>query len=105
MLHGTGWTLATGDQIINEGETLLYGFVMLSKDGEGILNIYEGNDAMSGRLILGITEDDYPTPIVMFNKPLRLERGLFVDFGSKTRSVLFQWSPIKDGLLPGESRT
>lgn len=97
MDHGTGWTLATGDQIINVGKTLLYGFVMLSTDGEGILDIYEGLDATSGRLILGIIEESYPMPVVMFNKPLRLDRGLFVDFGSKTQAVLLQWDAVKDG--------
>lgn len=101
MLLGTGWTLATGDRLINRGATLLYGWICSSDDGEGDAAIYEGLDSGSGRLILNILEADYPSPVVNFSEPLRLERGLYVDFGNKMNAILFRWDPVKDGKLPG----
>ena len=102
MTLGTGWTLATGDQVINKGQTLLYGLLLSSKNGEGEASIYEGLDTTSGRLIFKFVESDEPIIDINFDQPLRLERGLYVDFGSKMNAILFRWLPLIDGKLPGE---
>lgn len=102
MELGTGSTLAVGSQIINEGQTLLYGLVIMATGTGSDLWIYDGLDATSGRLILKILEGTKVTGDIIFNKPLRLNRGLYVKFGSKMSSLLVQWDPLIAGKLPGE---
>ena len=102
MLLGTGWTLVTVDQIVNQGETMLYSLTFFSKAGEGEVRFYDGLDAASGRLIVPMLEADSFIPQARWDPPLRLERGLYVDFGNKMDAVLVQWDPVKDGKMPGE---
>lgn len=105
MQCGTGWTLVTVDQIVNQGETVLYSLTFFSDAGEGEARIYEGMDATSGRQIVPMIEADRFIPQASWDPPLRLERGLFVDMGSKMDAVLVQWDPIVGGRLPGQRET
>lgn len=105
MLCGTGWTLTTGDQIINQGESLLYGLLISTDEGEGDCAIYDGLDATSGRLIFNFLEADTPITDPKWDPPLRIERGLYIDFGNKMNAVLVQWDPIVGGRLPGQRET
>ena len=93
MKTGCGFTRLTSDNIVNEGNTLLFGLhIDASADG-GDVSLYEGLDASSGRLLgtfKGIAND---VNKVTYPYPVFLDRGLFVDVGSSVTAVTLFWLP------------
>ena len=91
---GSGWAWVRVDTIVNEGETLLYGCVILASAAGGEVQLFDGLDADSGRLISRIKGNANESIPIIFNKPLRLDRGLFVDVIASVSGILVCYDPV-----------
>jgi hypothetical protein len=100
MAHGVGWTYVTADQIVNQGETLLHSIILLTSAAGTGVTLYDGLDAVSGRSLGPFEGAANISFSHTFPKPLRLDRGLFVDIGTNVTGVLVVWEPLKDEKLP-----
>jgi len=93
MYSAFGFTQIKSDQIVNEGHTLLAGFIIEASADPGDVSLYEGLDASSGRYFgkfKGLTNDSKP---IIFPVPVYFDRGLFVDVGSNVTGVTLIWAP------------
>ena len=89
-----GFTRLTKDDLVNDDKTLLYGVLLeITTDGASVI-LYEGNDASSGRLLFTVKGLANDTKFIWFDKPLLLERGLYVDIGSNVSAVTLFWKAI-----------
>ena len=91
---GVGFTRLTASAIVNEGETLLYGCLLTVTVDTSFISIYEGLDAVSGRLlanVLGLAIHSLP---VKFDPPIFLDRGLYVVIGATVTEATMFWLPL-----------
>ena len=95
--EGVGFTRLTASGIVNEGQTLLYGVLLLTSVTGGDITLYEGTDAVAGRPFAKICADASITKSVNFSFPVYFDRGLYVSFGSNVTEVLISWLPLGVG--------
>lgn len=93
---GCGWAWVKVDTIVNEGETLLHGCVILASAAGGEVQLFDGLDADSGRLIARIKGNANESIPILFYKPLRLDRGLFVDVIASVSGILVFYDPVSN---------
>ena len=92
---GCAFANTNADLLVNEGETLFYGVLLLVSTTGGDVTLYEGLDAYSGRKIgrfEGIADQSTP---VIFSMPIYLERGLFIAVGSNVTEVTVFYQPTR----------
>jgi len=92
--EGVGFTRVTASRVINEGQTLLFGALILVSVTGGSISLYEGTDASSGRLIATVEGEANITHQLKFNTPLYLDRGLYVSVGSNVTEATVIWLPL-----------
>jgi hypothetical protein len=95
--NNVGFTRLTASAIVNEGATLLYGCVLLVSVGGSSIKLYEGLDAISGRLISTLQGIAAVTWTLCFSQPLYLDRGLFVEFSATVTEATIYWLPASAG--------
>jgi hypothetical protein len=95
--NGIGFTRLTASAIVNEDPTLLYGGIVLSAVAASTVEIYEGLDAASGRLIATIMGPALISWVYEFANPLYLDRGLFVVIGAGITEATIFWLPVGAG--------
>lgn len=95
---GRGWSRLTGDRIVNEGQSVLFGLALKVSVTGGDVTVYEGTDALSGRIV-GIFEGiaNETRPVMFGSAGLKMDRGIYVDFGSNVDEVLVIWDPVGVG--------
>ena len=84
---------ATASALINEGETLLVGVLVLTSAATGAVAVYEGLDAVTGRLVHTFTCDAARSVLYSLPVPLLLERGLYVSMDANVTEVTLFWTP------------
>ena len=94
---GVGFTRLTASGIVNEGQTQLYGVLLLSSKAGGDITLYEGTDAVAGRPFAKICGEASITKQVDFSFPVYFDRGLYVSFGGDVTEVLIIWLPLGVG--------
>ena len=87
----------TASALINEGETLLVGVLILTSAATGAVAIYEGLDAVTGRLVHTFTCDAARSVLYSLPVPLLLERGLYVSMDANVTEVTVFWLPGRVG--------
>jgi len=92
--EGVGFTRITASRVINEGQTLLFGVLILVSVTGGSVSLYEGTDATSGRLIATVEGEANITHQFVFSTPLYLDRGLYVSVGSNVSEATIIWLPL-----------
>ena len=93
-MQATGFTRITADRIINEGATLFYGVIIEASADGGDVSIYEGMDALSGRLFSTLKALANDREIGAPGSPVFFDRGLFVDVGTNVTAVTVLWVPV-----------
>lgn len=96
MNNHVAFTRTTTDQLINEGETLLHGLLLLTSVTGGDVTLYEGLDPDSGRKIWTFKGEANISQMISFPAPLWLERGLYIDVGSNVTEVTLFWTPVRN---------
>lgn len=88
---GTGWTSLTQSGVVVSGPSLLYGITMFSTNSNKQISLYDGIDAGSGRLVFNGASGNKWTVSVQFNKPLRMDSGIYVTLEANVDHVLVSW--------------
>lgn len=91
---GFGWTRVISDSAINTGPCVVAGLIINASVDGGDVSLYDGNDALSGRLFdtfQGLANESKPIP---FPAPVHFEQGIYIDVGSNITSVTVIWLPL-----------
>jgi hypothetical protein len=91
----SAYRVLTADQIVNEGPTLLTGFILhASVDGAGF-HVYDGLDAESGTLVAHIVGWASDVNFGSFHSPIFLNNGLYVDIGANIHHAAIYYVPLR----------
>lgn len=88
------WTYVTGNTLVCDTRVLLHALI-ISNDGSdnGQVMIYNGTYYTHPKVI-DIYYLRYDTKVIIFEKPLLLDRGLYVRLYSNTAGVMVQYEPL-----------
>ena len=95
--NGIGFTRVTGSMIINEGPTLLFGLLHRPTVAADGIDLYEGTDAVAGRLITSVKGVIIVTQALLFAQPVYLDRGLYVVLAATVTEATILWLPAGKG--------
>jgi hypothetical protein len=85
----------TADQLVNEGPTLVTGWVLNNSLDSGLVNVYDGMDTLSGTLVWQIQA------LASYNKsreitfPVLFGTGLYVDIGAGVTRFTVEYIPLR----------
>jgi len=95
---GDKWEIAsywvTVDTMIADKAFLLSGFVVTASVDGGVATLYDQQSPETPSSLGAYTALANSPTVVMFPKPIRLSRGLYVDVGTSCAGVLVIGSPI-----------
>lgn len=87
------WVLATNDQVISPNPGWVGAIIITpsSATKKGDCTLYDGESSGDPKIIKVLTLSG-ATKVIRFQPPLKTQRGLYLDFGGDTDSVLIQHS-------------
>lgn len=85
----------TSDQLVTPGPCLFVGYSLnVSTDG-GSVNIYDGNDTLSGQLVDTVEGLANVNNHAEFHTPIIFNNGIYVDIGSNVTSITVFYIPLR----------
>lgn len=88
------------DRLIQEGPGELWGFVFDCSTDGGVIAIYDGLDADSGRLLFHVEGWANDPNSVMFATPARFETGLYVVLDTNVSDASLMVRPLRSYEAP-----
>lgn len=94
-----GWIYLTSDAVVTTRPCLLHSVTVRASASGGIVSLYEGRDASSGRIVDVVAGAATVSTQIVYPTPLLLARGLFVDFGSNVTSAQVSYTPLGSDVI------
>lgn len=89
------WRWGVNDQVISRIPCKLWG-VVLTGDGAGVADItLRDGHSTTGDVILTLKAVQNGSEVVIFEKPIKTVKGLFLDVGSNVTGALVLWDLIE----------
>lgn len=77
----------TGSGKVSYGEQLLSGFVIVGSASPSVATFYDGQDPSAGKKIMTVKCSANDSKLVMFDPPIKVYNGLYVDFTTSITEV------------------
>lgn len=84
----------TASRVISNRECLLWGLIFDSDGSNGYITVYDGDSTSEDTFgVFDVLAND--TKPLLFPRPVRLQRGLYVDLTSHVSHVTVLWEPMR----------
>jgi len=92
----TDYNYFTSSQTIHQNRCYLYGaLVTPMEDQRSHIDIYDGTNTTENKA-MRIRAQTEESKFIYFDKPILMQRGIYVDMNDKTDSYVIFWEPIED---------
>ncbi|KKK96490.1 hypothetical protein LCGC14_2662230 [marine sediment metagenome] len=95
MAHdATGWTRIGVSGRVTDKPCKVWGFIVIPSAATALATIYDGLDTGSGRLFGVFHASTLTTAPFLFSKPVKFDRGIYVDLTANITAVIVLWEPV-----------